>query len=83
MTEQLSLHPEGNLLSHVIRSLEVGLSPGWVGDNPAVCFFTSSLWSRSFRQVPSQKSRDAARQQEQQIPSFSHPGIELSKVAYL
>jgi len=45
------------------------------------------LWpsgvSGSFRQVPSQKSRDAARQQEQQIPSFSHPGIELSKVAYL
>lgn len=73
-TEQLRLHPEGSLSSHVIGSSEVGLAPRLLGDNPAVCFFTSSLWSRSFRQVPSQKSRDAARLREQQIPSFSHPG---------
>lgn len=61
----------------------MGLAPPWVGDNPVVCFCTSSLWSRFLRQVPSQKSWDATRQQEEQIPLLSHPGIELSKVAYL
>lgn len=64
VTEELSLHPAGYLLSSLTRNSEVGLTPGGGGCQPSVFIFASCPWSVSFSRFPQRSLRMLQEQAE-------------------